>query len=788
MSKIQKIDINNFGTYKNYTWVSTISNDYVFKDINIIYGRNYSGKTTLSRIFKCIENKALHTDYDNPQFTFTLDDSTIIQHNTLTTATLDMCVYNTDFVKENLNWLHNEDGSIKPFAILGGDNNAIEKDIKKITDKLGDKPEEVKEECNKGLLFNYADVKKQYDVSFKLFNTLKDEIEGKLRHKANQEIKTNSIYKNVNYNISNIKADIEAIKKSNIQKLDDETIKKNIKLIEEDIKIDIKTLPEQKPNFEKYFLEAKSILNKKIKPSKPIQELLNDNLLQEWVRSGRGYHEHKRQNCAFCGSPISEQLWIKLDEHFSKESEELRDEITKKISQLEMAKNGLDTFINFNEKDFYSILQSDIKKLLDEWNSLKIKYKGNIEQLINQLNLRLKDIFNDKEIAVIDDVSDDILELIKAINIRIKSNNEKTKTLNTDQNEARINLRLSEIAKFIEDVDYDKKLLGIEKLNTETEKLKKEKDTINLTIQQAYEDIRKLQTKLKDESKGAELVNEYLEKFFGYNGFKLRALDEVGGVKYKIIRNGNEAKNLSEGECSLISFCYFIASIKDKLEDAANPNSLILYIDDPISSLDNNHIFFVFSLIEHIITKPKKYKQLFISTHNLDFLKYIKRLTLPGKPKNTLRHFLIEIEQKQNDKQSSLKMMPQHLKDYTTEFNYLFNEIYKLYIATDLATYTTANYSQFYNIPNNIRKFLEYYLFYKYPNSDSPLSNLDKLFDGEIPVKINRVINELSHLTFIDRGWSPMDVSEIEECVQIVIEKIKEKDEEQFNALIQSVS
>lgn len=57
-----------------------------------------------------------------------------------------------------------------------------------------------------------------------------------------------------------------------------------------------------------------------------------------------------------------------------------------------------------------------------------------------------------------------------------------------------------------------------------------------------------------------------------------------------------------------------------------------------------------------------------------------------------------------------------------------------------------------------------------------------------MPAKINRLVNELSHLTFIDRGWSPMDVSEIEECVKMVIEKIKEKDEEQFNALVQSLN
>jgi len=67
------------------------------------------------------------------------------------------------------------------------------------------------------------------------------------------------------------------------------------------------------------------------------------------------------------------------------------------------------------------------------------------------------------------------------------------------------------------------------------------------------------------------------------------------------------------------------------------------------------------------------------------------------------------------------------------------------------------------------------------------LSNLNKLFDGNTPALLNRVVNELSHLTFIDRGWAPLDVSEVEECVKIVIEMIKSKDEEQYNALKSSI-
>lgn len=782
--KIKKIDINNFGSYKNYTW---INKDIEFKDVNIIYGRNYSGKTTLSRIFKCLENKKLHRDYENPNFSFTLENNSVINIDNISINSIDICVYNTDFVKENLNWLHNDNGTIEPFTILGETNIEIEDNINKIATQLGDKPNEEKEKFNKGFYFSLSELEnklKEDDSKYKKINL---ELENKLKNKANQEIKPNPLYKNVNYRITNIQNDIKKIKNENFELLSDEVIETYKNLIKENIKDDIKYLPEQKPNYEKLFKEVNEILSKIIKPSIPIQDLLNDSLLQEWVRQGSNLHKEKRETCAFCGNVIDENLWKKLDEHFSKESEELRVEITNKINELNTKKTALESFIKFDENSFYNSFQKDVISKLKNWKDLKSKYENNIDLLINNLDKRLKDIFNIINMNEVEDISNEILEFFREINSLIEKNNSKTSTLNKEQEDAREFLRLNEVAKFINDIDYDNKIKEISDMKLikdDSDKRVKDKEA---EIKKLEEEIRVLRTELQDESRGAELVNEYLEKYFGTNGFKLYSNDDGEGAKYKILRNGIEAKNLSEGECSLISFCYFMAKIKDKLEDEINPNRLIIYIDDPISSLDSNHIFFIFSLIEHKITKQKKYKQLFISTHNLDFLKYIKRLTLPSKPKNSLRHFLIEMNQKENDRKSSIKIMPQHLKDYVTEFNFLFNEIYKLYNVQNLETFSRDDYNQFYNIPNNIRKFLEYYLFYKYPNSDNPLNNLDKLFENEIPDKINRIVNELSHLTFIDRGWSPMDVSEIEECVKIVIEKIKEKDEEQFNALVQSL-
>lgn len=782
---IKSIDIDNFGILKDFNWNSAISSDYKFKKLNIIYGRNYSGKTTLSRLFRSIENKILHNDYDSPNFAFTLEDGSKVNQDNLIDNNIDICVYNTDFVKDNLNWLHNEDGTIKPFAILGEINIEVEKKIQEFNDKLGDSPDEVeKEGYRKGLYSELKAKEKEFGVIKNDYKTKKDSIEKKLKDKANNDIKTNPLYKDVNYTVPKIKRDIKTIKTQIVIKLTDEDIEQHKKLIKEETKRDVTELPEKKPNFVKYYNETKELLDRQIKPSDTIQDLINDSLLQEWVRQGRSLHENKRNTCAFCGNSIDDKLWDKLDKHFNKESEILRKEILNKIEELKKAKNGLDNFIKFNEKDFYSQLENDVKKLLDKWKILKAQYSENIGMLIQLLEKREKNIFQELQIENIEDISDEILKFFQDINILIKEHNSKTKTLSDDQEKAIKELRLNEVRKFIEAIDYDKKIEELNTIEDNKSKAEEERSKISLKIDEYIEEIRKLETQLNDESKGAELINEYLEKFFGHNGFKLVAIEDDSGARYKIQRNGIDAKNLSEGECSLVSFCYFIARIKDKLNDSSRQT--ILYIDDPISSLDNNHIFFVFSLIESMITKEKKYKQLFISTHNLDFLKYIKRLTAK---KEDLEYFIIEVEQKQNDKRSTMKLMPSHLKEFITEFNYLFSEIYKFYKpATGDRTRQIENtYNKFYNIPNNIRKFLEYYLFYKYPNSSNPLENLDKLFDNNIPALLNRIVNEFSHLTYIDRGWNPMDVPEIEKCVKIVIEKIKEKDSEQFEALKASI-
>jgi wobble nucleotide-excising tRNase len=207
----------------------------------------------------------------------------------------------------------------------------------------------------------------------------------------------------------------------------------------------------------------------------------------------------------------------------------------------------------------------------------------------------------------------------------------------------------------------------------------------------------------------------------------VKAEEENAHVRFDIVRNGKKAYNLSEGECSLIAFCYFMA----KLDDVeSNGKNLIIWIDDPISSLDSNHVFFVYSLLRAEIVEASKYEQLFISTHNLDFLKYLKRLTRKENDRN-VRYFLI----KRKDKISTIEKMPNYLQKYVTEFNFLFHEIYK---CSKIETIDDSNYTCFYNFGNNARKFLEILMFYYYPENQTTGKTREILWRRVSPCNIDR--------------------------------------------------
>lgn len=186
-----QVDIGRFGSFTDLTWKkslkdagNTVQN---FKRLNILYGRNYSGKTTLSRIFRALETGRIPLSYVGSTFTVHGDKGDVTQ-TALIGHGYDVRVYNRDFVTENLSFLVNQtNGEIKTFAIVGEKNKEIEDAISAIQETLGSV------ESKSGLRHELEAKKNERDRTKGNHKTAFDALEGKLRSHANDKIKQNRI-------------------------------------------------------------------------------------------------------------------------------------------------------------------------------------------------------------------------------------------------------------------------------------------------------------------------------------------------------------------------------------------------------------------------------------------------------------------------------------------------------------------------------------------------------------------------------------------------------------------
>jgi wobble nucleotide-excising tRNase len=790
---INQIDIVSFGSFQGLDWKKTVKDSgntvQYFKRLNVLYGRNYSGKTTLSRVFRSLETGNLPPNYVGASFKLT-GDKGVVTHAGLLAHNYDVRVYNRDFVTDNLSFLVNQEagGVIKTFAIVGEQNKEIDDAIAAIEAKLGSV------EGKAGLRFDLESKKKERDRTKSAHTTAFSDLEEKLRVHANDKIKKNRQYGSAVYNIGHIKSDIASTKKAGFIAFTTEQQAVRLSLLKQEALPDIIGTLAVTLKLESLTATAEPLLSKTITPTKAIEDLLKDSALQLWVKQGMGHHREKRDTCAFCRQDLPHDIWQVLDEHFSKESGDLEMSLDTAITSVTTEIGTIAGLNTFTGAQFYADERAAFETSSKALSQALAVYKKDLEALKKSLETRKNNLFQPTTLKTPSHDAKEIAKHVADINALIATSNGKTVTLEKDKNSAREGLRLADVFAFAEAIAYDKELGRIATLKTTADTASTALTDAEKEIREAEAEVQTLRSKQKDERKGAERVNALLNNFFGHDGIKLEAREgaDKATVKFEITRNGKSAYNLSEGECSLIAFCYFMAKLEDP---ESKGRELIIYIDDPISSLDGNHIFFMFSLIESLIAKPNKnpdgsnsyrYKQLFISTHNLDFLKYLKKLSLPPeKNHGGNQHFLIE----RNGGASAISLMPSYLKEYITEFNYLFHQIYK---CRD-AEYAKVSHEPFYSFGNNLRKFLEAFLFYKYPHHDNKSDSFERMKkffgDDDLAVAlINRLNNELSHLESIfDRSMKPVEIPEIPKLANYVLDKIYEKDPHQYNSLVKSI-
>ena len=778
--EIKRIDIKDFGCYKNYKQHSQsgIGNDFNDGRINIFYGRNYSGKSTYSKIFQSIELKQLPEKYEKIDFEVKLANHRIIKSNEIGgELPIDCKVFNQRFIDDNI-YLHN-DNKLNSFQIsIGSDTNETLKKIEDIRlNKL--KPR------NEKLSQIKSDITKKQQKT----KISKDSLDSKLRTTASKikNLKNPSVVVGNKYDIRDIKEEFEKYSahfpilplqddEKAVAELEKNVEQAKIRILEKNInkpqKIDLVSF-DKNFNFTLFLENTKKLLSKVVSVSNILDEYKDSPDKINWIKHGVDIHGDNPEKCVFCGNSIDSDLIKNLKLAFSDELRSLENQLVLQNNRIKSEIQKLDAIPNINKEDYFKDSVSDIQNINKEIENNTDNRKRVLEILESKISEKQRDIFSKIEINDLNwiDFSEIQVEINSLYDDTIKQieqfEDRKTKSLDF--------LRRYYIVKEFPVPEFTKLSQEVDQLQEDMEKINLEQKILNEEKEKFEKDISELEGSLKSESEAVKRINMILQNSLAHSEMSLKSVDDEEGIYFEVSRNEERAYNLSEGEKSLIAFAYYITRLESLSTE--EKSKTILFIDDPVSSLDENNIFYIYNLI-FCLLKKKEFLQYFLSTHNLDFLKYTNRFS------NKKDYYLIEkIKEAENiPSKSYIKNLPNYLSNKVTEFVFLFEQIYR--VATE--NEDKNNFSVFYNFPNNGRKFIETLLYFKYPdcntNNDNKIINY---FGDENAPFIQRINNEYSHgEDRFDRTRNPINTCEFKHDARIILGVLHRNDPEQFKSFL----
>jgi wobble nucleotide-excising tRNase len=643
--------IKNYKSFKNYTWQSFFNNQEFHKKINIFYGENGSGKSSICNLLKNVSQNKQFAQLHNPEEIMLLFNdgenryssasnkwNSIKKHN-------DIIFFDREFVDRNIHLGHNRNSTKggqeqeSGKMIIEFDSEAIQ--LRKLREKY-----RIEKDTHKKEVDNFNNKNKEI-LNFSL---LKNEIEFYTTFKDKSKDEINKIKKE----LLKSKKDIENILETDqttFKKVDD--IQNKIKEIKIDkINMHLSDLEYYQAVFtfdikEQVMIQAEKNLIKKLKHTKDFFEL------------GFKIRETHPNQCPFCQSTNEEKNIIKIirlyneifDDTYKEQFQNFitdKLELTKELLSIKQKINDFDlTFIflslkkideNYKMKDIY---------LVDEEKLYKKPSTKKIDELNSKLS-KLKKPNNEDITNLFDDVKKEfkiILDFFEKINKYVSIKNElivKYKLENTDVN---LQNRVLTNSQKITDITKQITFFNEKKIDNQRKKEIKEKEQeivqneSNLS-KERYEKVKtEYETYCSTElfTKSIKKIEEYFHNF-NFN-FKLVLKTEKTGNKtefpfaFKVLDSESNERDLyeglSEGELQVLSLCFFFAFLDIQI-DRGNK---ILVFDDPITSLDNSNLS---CLVDLIVKEQINFSQTFIFTHHRTFFKFLRKSFSTGKKKNCL--------------------------------------------------------------------------------------------------------------------------------------------------------
>jgi wobble nucleotide-excising tRNase len=745
INKISKI--KNLGIFRDYHWDPNVPE---FKRYNLFYGWNGTGKTTLSQLFGSFSSGQSE---EHPELEYKIE-TTAGSYTHKSQYNIPIRVFNRDYITANLDINSGKAKSI--YLILGETNKLLAEIIKQDELILKGDPEK---KSDLGLI-------KELDLNKKELDRRETE-KGKIFSNVAKIISTNTSGVSArNYRKNN--AEIAFSGLLNKQILSDEKIAAlNLTLKQQEEP----TLSEFNVNeiiieIEATYLKANVLMQQTVETV--IIDRLKDNPeISKWVEQGIALHSNPDAvTCEFCNQNLPPNRMTQLLAYFNDADKKLKDDIDLLINAFSNIIISIETKAIQDKANLYGELHEEYIQKCNDFLNHKDNLIKNLSKIKDEIENKK---INTTTIMQLQTQLDTKLFLSNAeeVNVVISKHNKKTGNFSDARKVAIIKLEkhfLSEI--------YDEVIKINEDIIVLNEKIKQiEKgipdDSNNPGIEELKKRINKNKNKISSSGAACDEFNKQLKIFLGRDELTFEVVE--GG--YKIKRKEKIAKNLSEGEKTAIAFIYFTIHLQDQDFDLKNG---IIVIDDPVCSFDSNSIFQAFAFLKNTV---KDAKQVFLFTHNYDFLRLLLRWLNYHKTKSSSEFYMIKNHFESEKRVAFIDCLDKLLKEHETEYQYLFKLLYSFK--------SDGTITSVYHIPNIARKVLENFLMIMIPNNQNLYTKLEKIdFDEIKKTAIYKFANDQSHIT--GKGFDPSLIPECQNNVAYLLEMIKEVFPEHNKILVES--
>lgn len=741
MTHIRRISrLRNCRIFRSFTWSSDLP---CFRRHNLIYGWNGTGKTTLSRLFRDLElrrepkhgNVVLHIDGHD------------VRGNHFSQSSVPVRVFNRDFINDSVFPVGRDE--MPPIFVVGIKNVGKQRRIERLKKKRS------------GALSALDTARANSEAAEKDIDRLCVEraknIKDMLRSGGDSPYN--------NYDKSDYQRDAEQLAQTpDLAGARLSRAEREARLVRhrETLKPTVDKVSYAFPNAKSIAEQVSKLLNKTVVTA-VIDALKDDADLSNWIRQGLALHrDRSAELCKFCDQRLPEDRLAVLEGHFSDRYEQLIGDLDKQIGELRGFDHAAEEIRPPYAGDLYDDLRSEFENSETKLKTALAHLRKWLSAAMRALENKKRNIFDQVELeSGLPQVDPSAVEQLNRV---IEKHNKACENFDAQITKARKQLATDTIVRGLEDFVTRKDAAERAKVIL----LEREQE-----IQRLGADIASLEREIIEHRRPAEELTEDLRKYLCHGELRL----EVKDTGYTLMRDGEPAQSLSEGETTAIALLYFLKSLQDRQFDMKNG---VIVLDDPVSSLDANALFLAFGFIQDC---TRDAGQLFVLTHNFSFFRQVHNwfFHLNRQDRKHARFFMIDTMLKDGIRSSTIRRLDPLLEHYESEYHYLFVRIYRAASET-----TSQGIEQNYILPNMARRVLEAFLAFRQPQKQPLWNKLDKIgFDPKKKRRIFRFVNAHSHSNAV--GEPEHDLTALAEgpaVLKDLLEMIKSLDNEHYAGMM----